>query len=561
MKNFDNDFTLPPFPAFPCVSRYVPVGTVAESLDRIARSISAHEALVTVIGPPGTGKSLLCNVLAQRFADTHDVVVLGETPISDEKTLYRQLMNRLGVAMENHVGEDVQITLENRINGPSGKHSGLLLVVDESQSLSRDVLESIRLMTNIMREGQPRVTAIMVGGVKFDETLADPALSSFAQRIATRCYLHPMNADETRTYVRSAIEQCGAEADETISAEAIAAVHHAASGVPRLVNQMLTEAIDCAAESNELMIDESIVDRAWAKLQQLPSPIIDEPKLAGESSVVEFGTLEDSDSPMEFRAEQPLDDGKMDESQSDISWQNDPPVPEDIVEEELTLAEPCDLPSDDLTFAEPTAEAMPLPAAMFSNVILDQAANDPVDSKQLFGEFDQEEDISVNKVSPSHDATETNHCSKDESNSLSEPMSCDSTLSVESMIHSEIIGMGNFAADSIKVSAQHLSVGETIQESLAQSDIEEMVDQNDVEPDSHSVSDTAPSVVWYDEPEEIDTKRYEDDSDIVLISETVPVQTTPQPFGEHSRIDKGETRLNVDYQEILAKMRGSKAAQ
>ena len=76
---------------------------------------------------------------------------------------------------------------------------------------------------------------------------------------------------------------------EEESDEAIAAAHHACSGVPRLLNQLLTQAIDCAEEADQSLIDERVIDVAWAQLQQLPSPMVDEPKIQIESTAVEFG--------------------------------------------------------------------------------------------------------------------------------------------------------------------------------------------------------------------------------------------------------------------------------
>ena len=99
MKNSDNDFALPPFPAFPCVSRYLETGPVADAVGRVSRSILAKEAVSLVIGPPGTGKSLVCSLIADQFHDTHDVVVLGETSLEDESSMLRAMLHRLGVSV------------------------------------------------------------------------------------------------------------------------------------------------------------------------------------------------------------------------------------------------------------------------------------------------------------------------------------------------------------------------------------------------------------------------------------------------------------------------------
>jgi type II secretory pathway predicted ATPase ExeA len=296
MQSLDSNYIVPPFPPFPSAKRYVPLGSVQDAMERVCRAVDAREAVSLVIGPPGTGKSLICGLLQSQFKSTHDVVVLGETPITDSATFYRHLLHHLGADIASIPDGDLQLALVNRVCKANSTLRGLLIIVDEAQSLTPEVIEAIRMVTNITRAGEPRVFAVLCGGVKLDDTLVASSLEAFTQRAATRCYLHPLNSQETRQYITQAIRNCGADADETITDEAIAAVHHACSGVPRLINQLLTQAIDCAADADQTLIDERIIDRAWAELQQLPSPMVVEPKFSNSSSPVEYGELSESNS-------------------------------------------------------------------------------------------------------------------------------------------------------------------------------------------------------------------------------------------------------------------------
>ncbi|MCP4892017.1 MAG: AAA family ATPase [Planctomycetaceae bacterium] len=295
MQSNDQSYTAPPFPAFPCTSRYIPLGSVEEAFSRICLSIDTRETISLIVGPPGTGKSLICRLLAERYKQELHVVVLGETPIESRRELLNHLLHQLQIDSDPNV--DPQLTLIDFLCGQDSAGRGLLVLVDEAQSLTREVIEAIRMVTNIMREGEPCVCTVLCGGMKFDEMLVDASMDAFTQRIATRCYLHALNAEETRRYICDTIQSCGSEPAETITSEAVAAVHHACSGIPRLINQMLTQAIDCAAESDEVLIDETIIDQAWAQLQQLPSPIVNDPKVSSKTAAIEFAEL---DSAMEF---------------------------------------------------------------------------------------------------------------------------------------------------------------------------------------------------------------------------------------------------------------------
>ena len=307
MRSSEPLFHVPPFPAFPSTSRYVALGPIEEALTRVSRSIEAREGTSLVIGPPGTGKSLLSAMLAAHFVETHDVVVLGEAAIGDPAAFLRHLLHKLGVDLKGTSDNDLQLSLADHVCAEHSAEAGLLVILDEAQSLSPEVLEAIRMATNIMRRGEPRVCTVLCGGTKLDDMLASPAMQSLTQRVATRCYLHPMNADETRQYIHESIRRCGADPAETISEDAVAAVHHACSGVPRLVNHMMTQAIDCAEAVGQTLISSQIVDRAWAQLQQLPGPMLEEPPLAQRGSPVEFGELSEFGELNEVGKIQPTD--------------------------------------------------------------------------------------------------------------------------------------------------------------------------------------------------------------------------------------------------------------
>ncbi|MCM2370090.1 ExeA family protein [Aporhodopirellula aestuarii] len=298
MSSVETQFHVPPFPPFPSAERYVRVGSQDDALQRVRRAVEAWEAISLVIGPPGTGKSLICQVLQQHFAREREVIVFGDATLESPQLLQRHLLNRLdrirGIApTPATVGDDPQLAIIERIAGSSRDFAGLLLLVDEAQTLKPEVLETIRILTNVMSGGRPRVSAVLLGGPKLDETLALPSLDALVQRVSTRCYLHPLSSDETVQYVQHAIKSCVNAAKVGIEESAIRAIHRACSGVPRLVNQLMTATMEFAASRGQNQITNQTVDHAWAVLQQLPSPLLDEPELSRPVSSVEFGPLTD----------------------------------------------------------------------------------------------------------------------------------------------------------------------------------------------------------------------------------------------------------------------------
>ncbi|WP_182865044.1 ExeA family protein [Rhodopirellula sp. JC639] len=512
MKNFEHDFVLPPFPAFPSANRFVSVGPVLETFSRVSRSILAREAISLVIGPPGTGKSLVCALLAKEFAATHDVIALGETPIPDETSFYRFLLHRLGVPLQTGKRDEFEWMIHERLCGNDAKPHGAVLIIDEAASLSADVLEAIRRLTNLMRDGQPMVSAVVAGGVKLDETLTAPSLEAFVQRVTARCYLHPLNGDEARQYIRQSIEVCGAPADETIADKAISAIYHATRGVPRLINQLMTEAIDCAAELNETLINEHTIDKAWASLQQLPSPMIDEPRIEMESSVVEFGELSD-------------------------------PMP---------ITHPAETASE---AAEAIIDADPQPECD------SEEAPVTTDPATLFGEFDDEEKIEVGvaQAKPAPIApvgTDLETMLHSQIVGLSQFVS-ENTASR----YTEFDSLAVFEEPGMEPAADyHADDSAASIESAGTEPTAELAD----EAASEAVGDF-PSVVWYDEPDANDADESpagQDDTDLLWITEDIDVDrkgSKPASAVASHRVDQPSEhdapKLSVDYREMLKKMR------
>ncbi|MFG0287234.1 MAG: ExeA family protein [Rhodopirellula sp. JB044] len=334
MSSVETQFHVPPFPPFPSAERYVRVGSQDDALQRVRRAVEAWEAISLVIGPPGTGKSLISQVLQQHFARDREVIVFGDATLESPQSLQRHLLSRLdrirGIAPTPvAAGDDPQLAIIERIAGSSKEFAGLLLLVDEAQTLKPEVLETIRILTNVMSNGRPRVSAVLLGGPKLDETLALPSLDALVQRVSTRCYVHPLSSDETIEYVRQTLKSAAIATKVSIEEAAIRSIHRACSGVPRLINQLMTATIEFATSRGHQQISEGTVDHAWAVLQQLPSPLVEEPELSRPVSNVEFGPLneEGTSEPQNSIEFGPLVDtpGMIESSSEEFACENDQP--------------------------------------------------------------------------------------------------------------------------------------------------------------------------------------------------------------------------------------------
>ena len=287
-----------PFAAAPNPACYVPVESAESARQTLARSIERAEGPGLLVGPAGCGKSLLCGLLAEQFRESFHVALLSSARLCTRRALLQNILFEMNLPFRQRDEGELRLSLIDHLQPGGDRPDGLLLIVDEAHVLPLRLLEEIRMITNLVRNGQPRVRLLMAGGALLEERFANPRMEVFNQRIAARCYLQPLNRDETMHYVAAQISAAGGK--KTIfDQQALQAVYSATDGIPRLVNQVCDHAMVMACAGGVKQIDAAGVQEAWADLQQLPAPWRPVERTGDEpSSVIEFGRLDDDEAAM-----------------------------------------------------------------------------------------------------------------------------------------------------------------------------------------------------------------------------------------------------------------------
>lgn len=284
-----------PFLAAPRADRYYPAASIEAAREKLARSIGRAEGPGLVIGPVGTGKSLLCHVLAAQFDGELKLAHLDCARLCTRRALLQAVLYELGLAYREREEGELRLSLIDYLSSEPATRGGVLLLVDEAHALPLRLLEEIRMITNLVRDGQPQVRLVLAGSPALEERFASPKLESLNQRVAARCYLEAFDAADTKNYIRAQLAACGGDPDGIFDPEAIDAVFRATGGVPRHVNQVCDHAMVMAFAGGVRQIDGAGIEEAWADLQQLPAPFSSRTSESGDSreSVVEFGELDD----------------------------------------------------------------------------------------------------------------------------------------------------------------------------------------------------------------------------------------------------------------------------
>ncbi len=286
-----------PFVPVPLAKRYFPAKAAENARQTLARCIERCEGIGLLIGPAGMGKTLLCQVLAEQFRPRLTVAHLPSSRLSSPRSLYQAILFELGFPYRGLEEGELRFSLEEHLTKTESNRDGLLLLVDEAHLLSRRLLEELRLLTNLLRAGQPRVRIVLAGLAALEERLASTKLESFNQRIAARRYLQAFEHDETLAYLEAEVSAAGCDIDRVFTRDALPAIHRATDGIPRVINQLCDHALVMAFAGGVKPVPQAGIEEAWADLQQLPT------QWSGGAAeqppdIIEFGSLDDDVLPL-----------------------------------------------------------------------------------------------------------------------------------------------------------------------------------------------------------------------------------------------------------------------
>ena len=243
------------------------------------------------MGPAGTGKTLLCQLLAEQLKGAFQVALLGSGRIGTRRALLQAILYELGQPYRGMDEGELRLALAEYLTLDDECPQGMVLLVDEAHALPLRLLDEIRVLTNLAHEGQPRVRLVLAGNRMLEEHLASPKLDSFNQRVVARCYLESLNRDGDARLHPCPDCRGGRRGPQIFPGRSLPSVYKATDGVPRLINQVCDHALLLAYAAGQRQLEPARVEEAWADLQQLPTPWNEQPQPSGD--MIEFGGLDD----------------------------------------------------------------------------------------------------------------------------------------------------------------------------------------------------------------------------------------------------------------------------
>jgi len=207
----------------------------AEALAHLLYGVTESGGFVQLTGEVGTGKTTLVRSLLEKIPKDVEVALVLNPRLSPNEFLHA-ICDEVGANTPDSASPKQMVdSLNQHLLDAHSRGSRVVLIVDEAQNLSVEVLEQIRLLTNLETAKQKLLQIILIGQPELRDLLGRNDLRQLAQRITGRYHLDPLHRDESAAYVRHRLQVAGASGD-IMSASAIRELHRISGGVPRTIN-------------------------------------------------------------------------------------------------------------------------------------------------------------------------------------------------------------------------------------------------------------------------------------------------------------------------------------
>ncbi len=234
-----------------------------EALAHLLYGIKEASGFVVITGEVGTGKTTILNAFLLKLPPRMPKVVIKNPHIRPEN-LYFLLGEAIGMPEEKR-SRDYVHDFEERLKATGGA----VLIVDESQGLSIEMLEEIRLLSNLETTNEKLVQIMLLGQQELNEKLKSPHLRQLKQRIGLKYHIPPLDSNETRDYIDHRLRVAGYEPKEKpiFTVSALAEIYRYSKGFPRLINIICDNLLLSAYTENTRQINAQLVRKVGSDLE------------------------------------------------------------------------------------------------------------------------------------------------------------------------------------------------------------------------------------------------------------------------------------------------------
>jgi general secretion pathway protein A len=258
--------TEPPFDITPDPRFLFDSAKHREAFNHLLYGIQERKGFVQITGEVGAGKTTLCRAMLERL-DGQYATALILNPVLNAVELVKAIAIEFGLPVAELDRLDILARLNRFLLKQARRGGTAVLLIDEAQDLTDELLEQVRLLSNLETDNRKLLQIVLIGQPEFRQRLNNPRLRQLRQRITVRYHLPPLNRQELAQYIRHRLKVSGSDGSVVFTTPAVWRIYVYSQGIPRLVNAVCDKALLAGFVQQRKQIDFRMVGRAIRELE------------------------------------------------------------------------------------------------------------------------------------------------------------------------------------------------------------------------------------------------------------------------------------------------------
>ncbi len=237
-----------------------------EAFNHLVYGIRERKGFVQLTGEVGAGKTTICRAMLDQLGPAYSTALILN-PVMSAEQLIKAIAMEFGLNVTGFDRLETTSAINLFLLGEVEKNREAVLVIDEAQNLTNDLLEQVRLLSNLETDERKLLQIVLMGQPELRDRLNHPGLRQLRQRITVRYHLRPLKFHEVNDYIQHRLTVAGSRNGPHFTGPAVWRVYHYSAGIPRLVNALCDKCLLAGFVHQRRVVDFNIVGTAVRELE------------------------------------------------------------------------------------------------------------------------------------------------------------------------------------------------------------------------------------------------------------------------------------------------------